>query len=374
MDIIDISKLCELLKNSLPNTKFKVVGEVSQPKVSQGHLYFTLKDNVTSIKAIIWKAKYEKIKDKLQEGDKITVSGKLDYYGFTGTISFIVDSILENEGVGELQKEYDLLKETYQKMGYFNKDNKLPMPKVIKNILILTSSNGAAIHDFLFNLENNNAKINYNIIDVPVQGPDSPKIIASKLNELNMSDLNYDLIVITRGGGSFQDLFGFSDKHIIESVFNFKNIPILSAIGHQIDNPLLDLVADFSCPTPSLAAQYIVDTNKKYIMDYYEIKDQIKNSIVNNIISKQNELSILNNKLRKSFNDIHNVIYKFNNDIVSELNNKKIKLEYMNKNLDDPSIKLLDTNYNQIENCTDIIKDNVYILRWNNQDFKIQIL
>lgn len=374
MESINISKLCELVKNSLPNTKFKVVGEVSQPKVSQGHLYFTLKDNNTSIKAIKWKTKYEKIKDKLNEGDKVTVFGKLDYYGFTGTVSFIIDSILENEGIGELQKEYELLKESYLKKGYFNKDKKLPIPKVIKKILILTSSNGAAIHDFLFNLENNGSKINYNIIDVPVQGQDSPKIIASKLDELNMTELDYDLIIITRGGGSFQDLFGFSDKYIIESVYNFNKIPILSAIGHQIDNPLLDLVADCSCPTPSLAAQFIVDINRKYITDYYNIKEDIKNSIVSNIFNYQRELNILNNQLKNQFDEFHNLLYKFNNEIITELNNKKIKLEYMQKNLDDPTIKLLDNNYNKIESSNEINKNNTYILRWNNQDFKIKIL
>jgi exodeoxyribonuclease VII large subunit len=374
MEIINISNLCELVKNSLPNSKFKVTGEVSQPKLSQGHLYFTLKDNITSIKAIIWKTKYEKLKNKLLEGDKITVSGKLDYYGFTGTISFIIDTILENEGIGELKKEYDLLKDNYLKKGYFDKTNKLSIPKVIKKILILTSSNGAAIHDFLFNLENNNAKINYEIIDVPVQGYDSPKIIANKLDELNIMDIDYDLIIITRGGGSFQDLFGFSNKYIIESVYKFKKIPIISAIGHQIDNPLLDLVADYSCPTPSLAAQFIVDINKKYIMDYYNIKEEIKNSIVTDIFNNQKQLNILNNQLKNSLNEINNLVYRFNNEIISELNNKKIKLEYMQKKLDDPSIKLLDNDYNKIEVCENIIKDNIYILRWNNQDFKIKIL
>jgi exodeoxyribonuclease VII large subunit len=374
MDSINISKLCDLIKSSLPNTKYKVTGEVSQPKVSQGHLYFTLKDNVTSIKAIMWKTKYDKIKDKLLEGDKITVLGKLDYYGFTGTVSFVIDSLLENDGIGELQKQYDLLKENYLKKGYFDKTNKLPIPEVIKSILILTSSNGAAIHDFLFNLENNNAKIKYEIIDIPVQGQDSPKIISSKLDELNTMDLDYDLIVITRGGGSFQDLFGFSDKQIIESVYNFNKIPILSAIGHQIDNPLLDLVADYSCPTPSLAAQFIVDINKKYIKYYTDIKEDIKSNIISNIFNYQKELNILNNQLKNSFNEFHNVLYKFNNDIITELNNKKIKLEYMQKSLDDPSMKLLDTNYNIIESSEDITKDNIYILRWNNQDFKIKIV
>ena len=374
MESINIHKLCELVKSSLPNTKFKVTGEVSQPKVSQGHLYFTLKDNATSIKAIIWKTKYEKIKDKLNEGDKITVFGKLDYYGFTGTVSFIIDTLLENEGIGELQQQYELLKENYLKKGYFDKTKKMPIPNVIKKILILTSSNGAAIHDFLFNLENNKSKIKYEIIDVPVQGYDSPKIIANKLDELNISKLDYDLIIITRGGGSFQDLFGFSDKYIIESVYNFNKIPILSAIGHQIDNPLLDLVADYSCPTPSLASQFIVDINKKYITNYYNIKEDIKNNIVSNIFNYQKELNILNNQLKNSFNDFHNLLYKFNNEISNELNNKKIKLEYMQKNLDDPSIKLLDNNYNKIESSDEINKEQIYILRWNNQDLKIKIL
>lgn len=374
MESINISKLCELLKNSLPRLKFKVVGEVSQPKISQGHLYFTLKDNVSSIKSIIWKTNYEKLTNKLIEGNKITVSGKLDYYGFNGTISFIIDSILENTGIGELQKEYDLLKESYFRKGYFNPENKIPIPKLIKNILILTSSNGAAIHDFLFTLKNNNSKINYNIIDIPVQGHDSPKIISNKLNKLNNMELDYDLIVITRGGGSFQDLFGFSDKHIIESVYKFNKIPILSAIGHQIDNPLLDLVADYSCPTPSLAAQFIVDINKKYIMNYYNIKEEIKNEIVSNIFSNQKELNILNNQLKNSLNEYHNILNTFNNNIISDLNNKKISLQYMVKNLDDPSIKLIDTKYNKVDSSADIVKDNIYILRWNNQDFKIKIL
>ena len=371
---ISISTLCELVKNSLPNTKFKVTGEVSQPKISQGHLYFTLKDNITSIKAIIWKTKYEKIKKKLLEGDKISVLGKLDYYGFSGTISFIIDSILENEGIGELQKEYELLKENYFKKGYFDKTKKLLIPEVIKKILLLTSSNGAAIHDFLFTLKNNNSKINYDIIDVPVQGFDSPKIIANKLDELNLTNLDYDLIIITRGGGSFQDLFGFSNKYIIESVYNFNKIPILSAIGHQIDDPLLDLVADYSCPTPSLAAQFVVDINKKYISNYYNIKDEIKKNIVTDIFNHQKLLNLLNNKVKNLFNEFNNLSYKFNNEIISELNNKKIKLEYMYKKLDDPTIKLLDNKYNNIESPNEINKDDTYIMVWNNKEFKIKIL
>tara|TARA_B110000971_G_C20011926_1_gene502005 strand:+ start:1112 stop:2239 length:1128 start_codon:yes stop_codon:yes gene_type:complete len=370
----NITKLCDILKESLPCRKFKVIGEVSQPKVSQGHLYLTLKDNSATIKAIIWKTKYEKMKTKLNDGDKITVYGKLDYYGFTGTISFIIDSILENEGCGELQKQYDQLKEDYQSKGYFDKDKKLDLPKYIKNILIITSQTGAAIQDFLFNLENNQSKINYEIIDVPVQGYDSPKIIANKLFELKNLDFNYDLIVITRGGGSFQDLFGFSNSELIDAVYSFKKVPIISAIGHQVDNPLLDLVADFSCPTPSLAAQCLVDINKNFINNLYNYRNNFKETILYELNKSQHKLLNLDNMLKRSFSEINTILYNFKSCIQTEIQNRKIKLEYLLKSLDNPNIELYDLNQTKILDSQNIKKDNILIIRWNNQDFRIQIL
>ena len=373
MDSINITNLCEILKTSLPKNNFKVIGQINQIKISQGHVYFTLKDDMSSIKAIIWKSKYN-TKIKLNEGDKITVKGKFDYYGLNGTISFVIDSIIENEGIGELQKQYDLIKNDFYNKGYFNKENKLEIPNIIKNILILTSLNGAAIHDFLFNLKNNKSKIIYEIIDVPVQGIDNPRLIIQKLNELNNQKLNYDLIVISRGGGSFQDLFGFSDPLLLETVNNFKKIPILSAIGHQVDNPLLDLVADCSCPTPSLAAQYIVDINKQFLINLNELKNEIKNSIINDLFEKQKALSILKNYLKISFNEIKNITNNFKNLLYSELDTSKIKLEFILKSLNDPHINLLDLNYKLIINENDIKKDNTYILSWNNKNFKIKIL
>ena len=374
LNIINITKLCTILKDSLPTQKYKITGEVSQPKLSQGHLYLTLKDNKSSIKAIIWKTKYEKMKNKLCDGDKITVYGSLDYYNFTGTISLIIDNIVDNEGVGELQKKYDFLKEEFKKKGYYDNKNKLPMPKYITNILIITSSNGAAIQDFIFNLANNKSKIKYEIIDVPVQGYESPKIISNKLKELNNMELNYDLIIITRGGGSYQDLFGFSDEELIESVFSFTKIPIISAIGHQIDNPLLDLVADYSCPTPSLASQFIVDINKSYIANLIELKNNYKFTIIDNLHKNQKNILNYNNRLKETFNELYTIQAEFKNNLLLELNNNKLKLDMLLKSLDNPNIELYDLNYTKIINPNDLIKNNILIMRWNNQEFKINIL
>jgi exodeoxyribonuclease VII large subunit len=369
---MNITELCNLLKKNIPNEKFKINGEVSQIKISHGNLYFTLKDNLSSIKAIIWCTK-TKNNYEIKDGDKITVLGKLDYYSYTGTFSLIIENIIENDGIGDLQIKYDQLKENFFKKGYFNK--KMPLPKYIKNILIITSETGAAIQDFLFNLDNNRSKIIYEIINVPVQGPESPKIISNKLNQLNTSEnTKYDLIVITRGGGSYQDLFGFSNEELIESVFNFNKVPIMSAIGHQIDNPILDLVADYSCPTPSLSAQFLVDYNKNYLSNLNSILNKFKDNVIENLYEKQTKLNNLNDKLKQSFVSIKNILYKFQNNIGTELNNKKIKLEYLLKSLDNPNIELFDLNFNKINDSSALLKDNIFILKWNNQNFRISIL
>ena len=374
MESINITNLCELIKNNLPNNKFKICGHVCQPKYSQGHLYLTLKDDISSIKAIMWKSKYEQLKYKINDGDKIIIYGKIDYYNLTGTVSLIIDQIIENEGIGELQEKYNLLKKNFKTNGYFNIDTKLKLPEYINKIAIITSKSGAAIQDFLINIKNNKSKIICDIIDVPVQGSDSVNIITDKLNELKNNEYNYDLIIITRGGGSFIDLFGFSDSILIESVFNFKKIPILSAIGHQIDNPLLDLVADHYCPTPSLASQYLVDINKKYILKLLEIKKNFRIDIIQKLYEKQKQLLLLNNKLKTLFGEIKNKIYQLNNIIKIELNNKKIKLNFLLKSFDNPNIELYNLNFDKITNSESIIKNNILILRWNNQDFKIMVL
>jgi len=370
MNFINITELCNILKKNLPNTKYTINGEVSQVKLSQGNLYFTFKDDISSIKAIMWRSK---INSEIKDGDKITVLGKLDYYSYTGTLSLIVENIIQNNGIGELQIKYDQLKENFLKKGYF--DKKMLLPKYIKNILIITSETGAAIQDFLFNLENNKSKIKYEIIDVPVQGPESPKIISYKLNQFNNNEnIKYDLIVITRGGGSYQDLFGFSNEELIETVYNFNKVPIISAIGHQIDNPILDLVADYSCPTPSLSAQFLVDHNKNYLLNLNNTLNKFKEIIIENLYDKQNKLNNLNDKLKQSFYSIKNILYKFQNNINTELNNKKIKLEYLLKSLDNPNIELFNLNFNKINKCEDLTINELFILKWNNQNFKIKIV
>ena len=297
---ISVTDLCDIIKDVLPNKKILVSGEINQLKNSHGHLFFTFKDNANCINATIWKSKTTKEVLELKDGDKITVEGKLDYYSMAGKLNFIIDKILTNDGIGDLLKKYNQIKDNFQEKGYFDKSNKLLLKPYIKNILLLTSETGAAYHDFIYTIENGNANINIELIDVIVQGNDCPKNICMQLENISKSNIEYDLVVITRGGGSFQDLFGFSQPELIEALFSF-NLPTLSAIGHQVDNPLSDLVCDYSTPTPSLAGQFIIDYNNAYLKKYQRIIKDIENEIKNYLVSELDKINNLLDKINKKW-------------------------------------------------------------------------
>ena len=224
---LNITQLGELISKSLPTNKIIVKGEVSQPKNFRGNLYLSLKDNFSNVKSIIWKNKLDSFNNKIEEGDTITVEGSLDFYLSNGSISFVIHKLINHEGEGELFTLYQTIKDEFTKKGYFDNIHKAAKPTIIINILLITSENGAAIQDFIYTIDNNKSKLNYDLIDVPVQGNKCPNDIVNHLNKNDMEYFDkYDIIVITRGGGSFEDLFGFSKPELIECVFNF-NKPIL---------------------------------------------------------------------------------------------------------------------------------------------------
>ena len=374
--IFTVSELSEYLKSIISNKRIKVIGEVSQPKNSGGHLYFSLKDDNTNLKSIIWKSKNIN-KDDIIDGQKVTLDCRLDFYGTTGNINLIVDKIITSEGSGELFLKYEKTKQDFIIKGYFDKTRKKQLPKIIKDILIITSETGAALQDFIYNLDNNKSMINYDIEDVKVQGIECPKNICNYLEKLKQSSKYYDLVVITRGGGSFEDLFGFSQPELIESIYNF-NLPVLSAIGHQIDNPLLDLIADISAPTPSLAAQFIVDHNKKYIEQLNLISNDIRLELLDDITKQQKLISKLNERIYKIFNSLLNIKNNCQNQLRQDIGELIVKLSILDSKVtlnENETISLYNKN-NKINNSDDL---NDYIgsilkLRWGNKEYKIKLL
>lgn len=372
--IFSVSQLSEYIKSVVSNKKICVNGEVSQPKLSGGHLYFSIKDESTNIKAIIWKSKNIN-KELLSEGSKVTLDCKLDFYGGTSSVNLIVDKIVTNEGQGELFIKYEQIKNDFMKKGYFDQSHKKQLPDILKKILIITSENGAALQDFIYNLEKNHSNIDYDILDVCVQGVDCPKNICDNLRKLKKSHMSYDLVVITRGGGSFADLFGFSQPELIESVYNF-HLPVLSAIGHQVDNPLLDLVADISTPTPSLASQFIVDHNKKYINELKEIRDKIKNQLYQDLNNEYKLFVKLNEQLMKSFNTLTTLRNSCKHVLEKDINNLLIKLSILESKLTTnySSIVLLDKNQQIEKDNLDNYINKIIQLRWGEREYKIKII
>lgn len=375
--IFTVSELSDYLKSIVSNKKVKVTGEVSQPVLRGGHLYFSLKDDGSNIKSIVWKSKNIN-KEAISEGQKLTLECKLDFYGGNGSINLIVDKIITQEGSGELFIKYEKIKQEFINKGYFDKSRKKQLPKILKDILILTSESGAALQDFIYNLDNNKSLINYDIQDVKVQGSECPKTICEQLEQLKQGNIHYDLVVITRGGGSFEELFGFSQSEIIESVYNF-HLPVLSAIGHQVDNPLLDLIADISAPTPSLAAQFIVDYNKKFINGLEEIRDDVKSELLDEITESQSMLSKLNEKIYRMFSSLVTLKNDCQNLIRSDISNLMVKLSILESKVQidsNKNISLFTKSNDKIGNNEDL--ENYigqYIkLRWTDKEYKIKLV
>ena len=371
---LEIKQLGEEIKNSLPDSSFKVIGEVSQPKNFRGNIYLNLKDNFCSIKSIIWKSKYETFKTEIKDGDKIIVKGKLDFYGANGSVSFIIEKLEKHDGEGELYQLYQQYKKEFEIRGYFKKENKIQLPKKIESILLITSEQGAAIQDFIYALENNNSKLNYKIIDVPVQGSSCPKMIIDKLTSL---DQKYDSIVITRGGGSFEDLFGFSQPELVEAIHNFDQ-PVISAIGHQVDTSLLDLVADCCCPTPSLAAQYIIDVNKKFISELEVVRDELRDILIDQFNLQNRELNKCNERLTKIIISFDKIQQNFHADLLKQLTSYSMKLKILDLKLsnlindDKPIIKNINDESIKFEQFNEIINEkDDFIIEWNGKKITI---
>ena len=371
--ILTVSEFCYQIKDFLPTKKFMVIGEINQLKNSHGHHYFIFKDNDNIINATIWKSKMESLKIIIKDGDKITVEGKLDFYSVGGKLNFIIDNIISNDGIGELLKKYQKIKNDFEKKGYFDSSLKLKLPNCIKNILLLTSESGAAYHDFLYGLENAKSNVTVELIDVIVQGVDCPQNICKQLENIKSKNLNYDLVILTRGGGSFQDLFGFSQPELIETLYNF-NLPTLSAIGHQVDNPLSDLVCDYSAPTPSLAAQFIVDYNKNYLRSYQNILQEITHIMNIKLINKLEKTNNLFEKLNKKW-----LSFERNNKqkLINELNIMLRKLDNFESRLEmyETTNILLNGNGKIMYNKEDLLEykgKNLEII-WNGIIVKVKI-
>lgn len=234
-----------------------IQGEISNFKAaSSGHFYFSLKDQSAVISAAIFAGAHKGLKFKLEDGLKVICFGKVDVYGPRGQYQIIIEKI-EPQGVGAQQLAFEQLKKRLADEGLFELAHKKSLPQMPFTVGIVTSAKGAALRDILQILKKGASFVDVVLRDVRVQGQQAAGEIAEAIEDLN-NFAKVDLIIVSRGGGSVEDLWSFNEEIVARAIFASR-LPVISAVGHQINTTLADLVADVFVETPSAAAKIIVD-------------------------------------------------------------------------------------------------------------------
>ena len=262
--IFTISELTEEIKTILETNLYYVwvEGEISNLRSPMsGHSYFTLKDEGAQIKAVIFKGQARFIKFKPADGLHAICRGMVSVYKERGEYQLILDYI-EPKGIGALQLALEQLKEKLSKEGLFDTQRKRFLPLLPQNIGIVTSPTGAAIRDILKVFERRFANIGILIYPVRVQGIESAREISQGIRELNKTP-GIDVIIIARGGGSQEDLWAFNEEIVARAIYDSK-APVVSAVGHEIDWTIADMIADLRAPTPSAAAEMVIRSKEEF--------------------------------------------------------------------------------------------------------------
>ncbi len=251
------SYINRLLSNDFFLKNIAVKGEISGiSKPINGHIYFTIKDAKCSIPCALFRNRNKNVNIKLENGIEVVINGSVSMYEVNGKCQIIVDDIKIGD-YGKLHKKYLELKTYMDKLGYFDVSSKKDMPDKISSLALVTSVSSAAITDFLTVIKRRNPFIDVEVFDVRVQGNSCPEEVSKAINKIN--ELNrHDLIALTRGGGSEEELFVFNDIDINTAIVNSK-IPVATAIGHQRDVSLSELSSDIKSDTPTSLAEIITE-------------------------------------------------------------------------------------------------------------------
>lgn len=320
LPVFSVSQITSLIKEIL-ETSFRTItieGEISNWRPSSsGHIYFTLKDNVSQIKAVIFRSAAYKLSFSPKDGDKVRCTGNLTVYAAQGNYQIVV-SKMEPAGTGNILQMLEERKQKLAAEGLFDSEKKRPLPLFPKTIGVVTSPTGAAIRDILNIAKRRNPKINIIVLPAIVQGDGAAQTIIRMIEIANFYKL-CDILIVGRGGGSLEDLLPFSEENVVRAVSS-SNIPVISAVGHEIDWALCDYAADFRAPTPSAAAEMAIPVLEDIKIELQDYKEDLYNNI--NRIVKNTRLLI------KSFNP-DSLEIKFRNiqqPLLNRFENAKINL------------------------------------------------
>ena len=326
--IYGVSEFNRIVKNFIDDVpefhNFFLKGELSGVTYyKSGHLYFTIKDRKSQIKCAAFSYKLKRIPEDLKEGDSVTIFGDVGFYEVRGDFQILVRHIEKENSMGELYRKLEMVKEKMEEEGYFSAENKKPLPKYPRNIGVVTSSNGAGLYDIITTSRKRMDNINIYVYPAKVQGDGAIEEIIKGIKTLDKIP-EIDLIIAGRGGGSIEDLWAFNEEKVAMAFYNCKK-PIISAVGHEIDFLLTDLVADVRAATPTQSAEIAIPV-KKDVLDMLEDDKKYLTSL----IKKKIEHSKIHLENRENSYALKNFSRVFK-DSKETLDSKEVELERVMK-------------------------------------------
>ena len=334
-------------------------GEISNltDHYRSGHIYLSLKDNKSVIRAVMFAGNARNLKFKLMEGMKVICRGRVTLYEATGQYQYYIED-MQPDGIGALYQAYEQLKEKLQSKGLFDESHKKPIPYCPKTIGVITSPTGAAVQDIKNILTRRFPSVNIVLCPVLVQGDNAVPQLIDAVNKLNEYDL-CDTIIIGRGGGSIEDLWAFNDENLAYAIYN-SHIPVISAVGHETDFTICDFVSDLRAPTPSAGAELAVpdrneilqnlDAQRQYLSSLMDKKLIENNNVVSEMTTKLLSLSP-DDKIAKLYNDLDFISQKYENNSNRIFQNTANKIELLATKLESLNpVSILKRGYSVVTN------------------------
>ncbi|MEA2112296.1 MAG: exodeoxyribonuclease VII large subunit [Campylobacterota bacterium] len=346
---LSVSALNEQVKTLLESTFMRVYVEAELSRITyhnSGHIYFTLKDSGSTIRAVMFKGNAAKLRFRLEEGLKVLVDGALTLYKPRGEYQ-INCFMIEPSGQGALALAYEQLKQKLHTQGYFDSTCKKPMPEYPEHIALITSATGAALQDMQRVASNRWPLVKITVFDVLVQGKSAAGNIAHALGYADAK--HYDIIVIGRGGGSIEDLWAFNEEVVANAIFEAKT-PVVSAVGHEIDWVISDYVSDLRAPTPSAAMEMILpdinearqtlDATASHMSQAIKQKLSVQQEKISTLKRSFTNLSI-ENKIKQKKQEIKELQMRFSQNIEIVFQKKERDIRHLEElfRVNNPKLK-----------------------------------
>jgi len=358
---LSVAEYIDLLNAGLRKFEARIKGEVTEFNPRSSYLFFTLKDKGEEgvINCFMWQSNYKLFGIDLKEGLEIVVSGYPAVYAKSGRLSFQASTI-ELVGEGALKKAYEELKKKLSKEGIFAPERKRPIPKYSRNIGVITSKTGAVIHDFTNNLSRCGFKIK--LIDSRVEGQQAVKDILRAIKTFERKDI--DVLVIMRGGGSLESLMAFNNEQLVRRVSGFP-VPVIAAIGHEKDKPLVAMAADAMVSTPTAAANLLSEPWEKARLKVDHLEKSVLHTFNKWIFEAQNHLSRKTFDIRDEFRKIldrykkiENIVLQSMAKIKNRLKEEKTKIANYYRSVRQGFSSVLQDYQYQIKNLENIVNIN----------------